>query len=222
MIRMLLRVLGHDHARPVRRTVALMTITAIVEDLSYALLVPVLRALFGSDPEDALPWLIAFGGAVTVYAVLRYVSDLFGFRAGTTLLRGMYHRLGDHLARLPLGWYSTGRVGEVSVLAGQGVLQTMGVIAHLLGPYISALATPATIVVVMLAFNWQLGLAALVAVPLVAAIQIWTGRSMARTRSAMKRTLPLRIPIRRRSPSGYALVISCPSSVTRFWIVAAS
>ncbi|GGT82748.1 ABC transporter ATP-binding protein [Actinomadura citrea] len=179
MIRMLLRVLGHDHARPVRRTVALMTITAIVEGLSYALLVPVLRALFGSDPEDALPWLIAFGGAVTVYAVLRYVSDLFGFRAGTTLLRGMYHRLGDHLARLPLGWYSTGRVGEVSVLAGQGVLQTMGVIAHLLGPYISALATPATIVVVMLAFNWQLGLAALVAVPLVAAIQIWTGRSMA-------------------------------------------
>ncbi|WP_141704391.1 ABC transporter transmembrane domain-containing protein, partial [Planobispora rosea] len=179
MIRMLLRVLGYDHARPVRRTVALMTMTAIVEGLSYALLVPVLRALFGSDPADALPWLIAFGGAVAVYAVLRYVSDLFGFRAGITLLRGMYHRLGDHLARLPLGWYSGGRVGEVSVLASQGVLETMGVIAHLLAPYISACVTPLTIVAVMLAFNWQLGLAALVAVPLVAVAQIWTGRSMA-------------------------------------------
>ncbi|GGL37389.1 ABC transporter ATP-binding protein [Planomonospora parontospora] len=96
-----------------------------------------------------------------------------------TLLRGMYHRLGDHLARLPLGWYGSGRVGEVSVLAGQGVLEAMGVIAHLLGPYISALVTPVTIVGVMLAFNWQLGLAALAAVPLVAAIQIRTGRSMA-------------------------------------------
>ncbi|MBG0814617.1 ABC transporter ATP-binding protein [Planomonospora sp. ID82291] len=179
MIRMLLRVLGHDHARPVRRTVALMTMTSIVEGLSYALLVPVLRTLLGGDPVDALPWLIAFGGVIAIYAVLRYVSDLFGFRAGTTLLRGMYHRLGDHLARLPLGWYSTGRVGEVSVLAGQGVLETMGVIAHLLAPYISAFVTPVTIVGVMLAFNWQLGLAALVAVPLVAAIQIWTGRSMA-------------------------------------------
>lgn len=30
----------------------------------------------------------------------------------------------------------------------------------------------------MLVFNWQMGLAALVAVPVVAAIQIWTGRSM--------------------------------------------
>ncbi|TDD39029.1 ABC transporter ATP-binding protein [Actinomadura sp. KC06] len=178
MIPTLLRVLGHEYARPVRRTVALMTATAIVEGLSYALLVPVLRALFGSTPEDAWPWLIGFGTAVAVYAVLRYASDLSGFRVGTTLLRGMYHRLGDHLARLPIGWYGAGRVGQVSVLASRGVLDAMAVIAHLLAPYISACVTPLTIVLVMLAFNWQLGLAALAAVPVVAAIQLWTGRSM--------------------------------------------
>ncbi|MGV9304125.1 ABC transporter ATP-binding protein [Nonomuraea sp. NPDC003727] len=181
MIRMLLRVLGQEYARPVRRTVALMTTTAVVEGLSYALLVPVLRALFGSSPADARPWLIAFGAAVAVYAVLRYVSDLSGFRAGTTLLHGMYHRLGDHLARLPIGWYSAGRVGQVSVMASSGVLQAMSAIAHLLAPFVSASVTPVTIVVVMLAFNWQMGLAALVAVPVVAAIQVWTGRSMAAT-----------------------------------------
>ncbi|MFG1688792.1 ABC transporter ATP-binding protein [Nonomuraea sp. NPDC049269] len=179
MIRMLLRVLGHEYAQPVRRTVALMTATAVVEGLSYALLVPVLRALFGSSPADARPWLIAFGAAVAVYAVLRYVSDLSGFRVGTTLLRGMYHRLGDHLARLPIGWYSAGRVGEVSVMAGRGLLQAMSVIAHLLAPFISACVTPLTIVAVMLAFDGRLGLAALVAAPIVAAIQIWTGRSTA-------------------------------------------
>ncbi|WP_395107097.1 ABC transporter ATP-binding protein [Actinomadura sp. SCN-SB] len=179
MIPMLLRVLGHRYAPPVRRTVALMTVTAVAEGLSYALLVPVLRALFGGTPEDARPWLIAFGAAVAVYGTLRYVADLSGFRAGTTLLDGMYHRLGDHLARLPVGWYGAGRVGEVSVLAGRGVLEAMSVIAHLLGPLISASVTPLTIVAVMLAFNWQMGLAALAAVPAVAAIQIWTGRAMA-------------------------------------------
>ncbi|WP_188196860.1 ABC transporter ATP-binding protein [Nonomuraea sp. SYSU D8015] len=181
MIRMLLRVLGHEYAQPVRRTVALMTTTAVAEGLSYALLVPVLRALFGSTPGAAVPWLIAFGAAVAVYAVLRYGSDLSGFRVGTTMLRGMYHRLGDHLARLPLGWYNAGRVGEVSVLASRGVLQAMGVIAHLLAPFVSACVTPLTIVVVMLAFDWRMGLAALAAVPIVAATQIWTGRSMAAT-----------------------------------------
>ena len=194
MIRMLLRVLGHEYARPVRRTVALMTATAIAEGLSYALLVPVLRALFGSTPEDARPWLVAFGAAVAVYAVLRYVSDLSGFRVGTTLLRGMYHRLGDHLARLPIGWYNAGRVGEVSVLASRGVLQAMSVIAHLLAPFISACVTPLTIVVVMLAFNWQMGLAALAAVPVVAAIQVWTGRATAADRRGARRTRPARPP----------------------------
>ena len=128
---------------------------------------------------EAWPWLIAFAVAVAVYGILRYCSDLSGFRVGTTLLRGVYRRLGDHLARLPIGWYTGGRVGEVSVLAGRGVLQAMGVIAHLLAPLVFASVTPLTIVVVMLAFDWRLGLAALVGVPIVAAVQAWTGRSMA-------------------------------------------
>jgi ATP-binding cassette subfamily B protein len=178
---MLLRVLGREYAKPMRRTVAMMTVTAIAEGLSYALLVPVLQALFGSTPADAWPWLIGFGVAVAVYAVLRYFSDLSGMRVGTSLLRGMYHRLGDHLARLPLGWYNTGRVGEVSVMASRGLLAAMGVAAHLLAPFISALVTPLTIVTVILAFNWQMGLAALLAAPIVAVIQIWTARSMAAT-----------------------------------------
>ncbi|QFG26713.1 ABC transporter ATP-binding protein [Actinomadura sp. WMMB 499] len=179
MIRMLLRVLGHDYARPVRRTIALMAATAVLEGLSYALLVPVLRALLGPEPAEARPWLIAFGAAVAVYAVLRYASDLSGFRVGTTLLRGVYHRLGDHLARLPIGWYDAGRVGEVSVMAGRGVLQAMSVIAHLLAPFVSACVTPLTIIAVMLAYDWRMGLAALAAAPIVAAVQIRAGRATA-------------------------------------------
>ncbi|GAA3171171.1 ABC transporter ATP-binding protein [Nonomuraea roseoviolacea] len=179
MIRMLLLVLGDEYARPVRRTVALMTTTAVAEGLSYALLVPVLRALFGGAPGDAGPWLVAFGTAVAAYAALRYRSDLSGFRVATALLRGMFHRLGDHLARLPVGWYGPDRVGEVSVLAGSGVLQAMSVIVHLLAPFLTACVTPLTIVAVMLAYNPPMGLAALVAAPVVAAVQIWTGRSTA-------------------------------------------
>lgn len=179
MIRLLLRVLGRAYARPMRRTLALMAATAVVEGVSYALLVPVLRALFGTTPGDARPWLLAFGCAVALYAVLRYTSDLRGFRVGGALLRGTYHRLGDHLARLPLGWYGPDRVGEVSLLASRGVLQAMSVIAHLLAPLVSACVTPLAIVAVMLVHNWQLGLAALAAAPLVVAVQLRTGRAAA-------------------------------------------
>ncbi|MGP3932970.1 ABC transporter ATP-binding protein [Nonomuraea sp. KM88] len=181
MIRMLLRVLGHEFAGPMRRTMALMTITATAEGLSYALLVPVLRALLGDTPADAWPWLAAFGAAVAGYAVLRYTSDLSGMRVGTTMLRGLYHRLGEHLARLPIGWYTAGRVGEVSLMAGRGLLAAMSVAAHLLAPFISAVVTPLAIVAVMLVLDWRMGVAALASVPVVAAIQVWTARSMAAT-----------------------------------------
>ncbi|MGH8964798.1 MAG: ABC transporter transmembrane domain-containing protein, partial [Actinomycetes bacterium] len=177
MIEILFRVLGREHARPMRRTVALMTATAIAEGLLYALLVPVLQALFGPTPAAAWPWLTAYGAAVAAYAVLRYVSDLSGMRVGTTMLRGMYHRLGEHLARLPIGWYSAGRVGEVSVMASRGLLAAMSVVAHLLAPFLSALVTPLTIVVVMLVVDPRMGLAALVAAPVVAVVQVWTARS---------------------------------------------
>ncbi|WP_422773793.1 ABC transporter ATP-binding protein [Plantactinospora sp. WMMC1484] len=176
MIKMLLRVLGDEYARPMRHTIALMTTTAVLEGLLYALLVPVLRALLGNTPSDAWPWLIAFTVSVAVYAVLRYTSDLSGMRVGTTMLRGMYHGLGAHLARLPIGWYTAARVGEVSVMASRGLLAAMGVSAHLLGPFVSACVTPLTIVVVVAVFHWQMGLAALVAAPIVVVIQVWTAR----------------------------------------------
>ncbi|OLF12524.1 ABC transporter ATP-binding protein [Actinophytocola xanthii] len=179
MISTLLRVLGPDYARPVRRTIALMTTTAVAEGLSYALLVPVLTALLGSDPGGAWPWLATFGAAVAAYAALRYRADRSGFTTASILLHGTYRRLGDHLARLPVGWFHGARVGEVSVLASSGVLQVLSVIAHLLAPFVTACVTPLTIVAVMLAVNWRLGLAALAAAPVVVAIQVWTGRSMA-------------------------------------------
>lgn len=179
MIRLLLRVLGPEYARSMRRAVALMTITAVVEGLSYALLVPVLHALLGPTPGDVGPWLLASGAAVAGYAVLRYTSNVAGMRVGTTMLAGMYHRLGDHLARLPLGWYTAGRVGEVSVLASKGLLAALGVAAHLLSPFIAAMVTPLTIVGVLLVLDWRLGLAALIAAPLVALVQHRTARSSA-------------------------------------------
>ncbi|MFJ9818082.1 ABC transporter ATP-binding protein [Streptomyces sp. NPDC101151] len=179
MIRLLLHVLGDEHARPLRRTLTLMAATATAEGLSYALLVPLLNALFGDRPADAWPWLGAFAAVAAGCAVLRYLADLSGFRAGAVLSRGLHHRLGGRLARLPLGWFTPKRVGDVSVLASRSVLQVMAVPAHRLQPLIGACVTPLAVVAVMLCYDWRMGLAALAAVPVVAATQIWTGRATA-------------------------------------------
>ncbi|GAU68927.1 putative iron-siderophore ABC transporter permease/ATP-binding protein [Streptomyces sp. NBRC 110611] len=180
MIRLLLKVLGEPDARPVRRTLTLMTVCAVAEGLSYALLVPLLRALLGDDPAGAWPWLAAFAAAVLVSAVLGFRSDLAGFRTGGELSRRLHHHLGDHIARLPLGWFTSARIGEVSGLTSRSVMEVMSVPAHRLRPVISASVTPLTIVAVMFVFDWRLALAALIAVPVIVAVQKATGRATAR------------------------------------------
>ncbi|SFQ55126.1 ABC transporter ATP-binding protein [Amycolatopsis rubida] len=177
MIRLLLRVLGQKYARPLRRTVALMVAAAVIEGVSYALLVPTFRAVFSPAPETAWPWIIAFAVAIAAYGVVRYISDLMGFRVGAALLRGTYHRLGDHLAALPTGWFSASRIGDVSVLAGRGVLQAMSAIAHLLGPLISATVTPATIAIVIFCIDWRVGLATFAVAPAIIALRFRTEKS---------------------------------------------
>ncbi|WP_030020158.1 ABC transporter ATP-binding protein [Streptomyces monomycini] len=180
MIRLLLRVMGETHGRPVRRTLVLMSARAVVEGLSYALLVPLLRALLGPRPADAWPWLGAFAAAFLLCAVLGYRSVLTGFRTGGELSRGLHHRLGDQLAGLPLGWFTSSRIGDVSGLTSRSVMEVMSVPAHRLGPLVDATFVPLTIVAVMFFFDWRLALAALLAAPLIAAVQYATGRATAR------------------------------------------
>ncbi|MFK8845329.1 ABC transporter ATP-binding protein [Streptomyces sp. Ac-502] len=180
MIRLLLRVMGETHGRPVRRTLVLMSTRAVVEGLSYALLVPLLRALLGPRPTDAWPWLGAFAAAFLLCAVLGYRSVLTGFRTGGELSRGLHHRLGDQLAGLPLGWFTSSRIGDVSGLTSRSVMEVMSVPAHRLGPLVDATFVPLTIVAVMFFFDWRLALAALLAAPLIAAVQYATGRATAR------------------------------------------
>ncbi|MFF5481863.1 ABC transporter ATP-binding protein [Streptomyces sp. NPDC012935] len=177
MIPLLFRVLGEERSGPLRRTVALMVTHSAAEGMSYALLVPLLRALLGDDAAAAWPWLAAFAGAVAVTSVLGHLSSVSGFRCGGELSRILHHRLGDQLARLPLGWFVPGRIGDVSGLTGRGVLGVMSIPAHRLQPLIGACVTPTVVVLVMFLFDWRIAVAALVAVPVVAAVYRWTGRA---------------------------------------------
>ncbi|RAJ67161.1 ATP-binding cassette subfamily B protein [Streptomyces sp. Amel2xB2] len=179
MIRLLLGILGEEHSGALRRTVALMVARSAAEGLSYALLVPLLRALLADDPARAWLPLGAFAVCVAVTGVLSHLSAVSGFRCGGELSRALHHRLGDRLALLPLGWFTPARVGEVSGLTSRSVMAAMSVPAHRLQPLISAVVVPLSVVAVLFVFEWRLALAALAAVPLVWAAHRWTGRSAA-------------------------------------------
>ncbi|MGW0518510.1 ABC transporter ATP-binding protein [Crossiella sp. NPDC003009] len=181
MIRSLLSVLGPAHAAPLRRMIGVMALASVLQGLAFALLVPVLRALLGPSPADAWPWLGVFAAVALAQSLAAYAAQVAGYRAGSTLSRGLHHRLGDHIASLPLGFFTGDRLGKLGQLTSGGVINVMQVPAHLLRPLIDAVLTPATVVALMYLFDWRLALAATLSAPVLYFVYQWSGALIQRT-----------------------------------------
>ncbi|MFE6594122.1 ABC transporter ATP-binding protein [Streptomyces sp. NPDC057781] len=171
MIRQLYRVLGPEGSRPLNRLLVLQSGAAVLQGVAFALLVPVLKALLGTDPDDVWPWLTAFTGCVLAYAALQGAALSGGFTVGSQLSRVLHRRMADQALRLPLGWFTAGRTAEFSRLAGQNVIQVMSTPAHLLRPFINSLLTPATLVIATFFFDVRTALVLLVCAPVLFAVQ---------------------------------------------------
>ncbi|MEU2575306.1 ABC transporter ATP-binding protein [Streptomyces anulatus] len=180
MIRQLYRVLGREGSRPLNRLLVLQSGAAVLQGVAFALLVPVLQALLGADPDDVWPWLTAFTGCVIGYAVLQGAALSGGFTVGSQLSRVLHRRLADQALRLPMGWFTAGRTAEFSRLAGQNVIQVMSTPAHLLRPFLTSLLTPVTLVIATFFFDVRTALVLLVCAPVLFAVQLASAAMMRR------------------------------------------
>ncbi|MFD8613398.1 ABC transporter ATP-binding protein [Streptomyces sp. NPDC059631] len=171
MIRQLYRVLGPEGSRPLNRLLLLQCGAAVLQGVAFALLVPVLKALLGTHPDDVRPWLTAFTACVLAHAVLQGAALSGGFTVGSRLSRALHRRMADQALRLPVGWFTAGRTAEFSRLAGQNVIQVMSTPAHLLRPFITSVLTPATMVAAAFFFDARTALVLLVCAPVLYAVQ---------------------------------------------------
>ena len=181
MIAQVLAVAGEEGAGPLRWTLAGLVAEAVLMGVGFALMVPILDHLFLGDTGAAWRWLGVMAAVLTVYAGIRFQSQIAGYRAAVGMAMSLFTRLGDHIARLPLGWFEADRVGKIGQLTSQGVVDVIGMPAHLLRPLVTAFVTPLTVVVLMFLFDWRLALAALITAPFAWAAYRWTVGLVERT-----------------------------------------
>ncbi|MEU6616481.1 ABC transporter ATP-binding protein [Streptomyces parvus] len=167
MIRDLSAVLGSAHRAVLFRYLAALCGYAVAQGLAVSLLVPVLGDLLVGDTGGAARWTGWLAVAVLITLGAHYVQAMLGFRVALVILTTLHHRLGDHVAALPLGWFDGTTVGRLTRMGTKSVLSIAGSCAHLLQPLVTGVLTPATVVVVMVFLDWRLGLAALVCSPLI-------------------------------------------------------
>lgn len=168
--------MGPGHRGALRVYLAWVTAFGVLQGVSAALMVPVLRGLLGGDLPAALSWLGVMAVAVAATCVANYVQAMKGFAVAITVLTSMHERVGDHVGTLPVGWFTTEKVGRLSRMVTSGTVMVGGLFAHLLTPLVAGAVTPATIALATFFFDWRLAVAMLVTAPVMAVVFGWAGR----------------------------------------------
>lgn len=174
MIRRILQL--WPHRGPINALALRYTLSGILQGIVLVMLLPLLRALL-SNPirtAEALWWLLAIAVTGIAYLASVWWGHAVGYPAANRIMRDLQHDLGDHLGRLPLGWYVSQTPGRIARVVAQNTPSAAGIVSHVWPERIAAIATPATVVVGVLVVDWRVGLAFLVAVPAAVFVMRWS------------------------------------------------
>lgn len=173
MLKTLIQLLGKD-APIFRRYVWMVVFYGVLCGLTITLLAPVLTHLLNGEIKEAATWLLVLLVGVFVCWAFRRSIEQAGVRVGVAILQGARHRLGEHIARLPVGWFTPQNTAQLSHLVTHGMMSVAQLPAHVFTPVITGMVTPVILIAALFALYWPLGLIALMALPLLVGILTFT------------------------------------------------
>ena len=163
----------------------LSAVSALVALVPFVYIWKILRDVLNAAPDYAQAVSIPhYGWMAVLFAVLAHLiyiaalmcSHLSAFRVATNLRL----EVSEHLATLPLGFTETFGSGKLRKIIHESTGAAETFLAHQLPDKYNAMATPIGLLVLLLVFDWRLGLLSLVPVALGFVIMsAMTGRRMA-------------------------------------------
>ncbi|MBR6923091.1 MAG: ABC transporter ATP-binding protein [Oscillospiraceae bacterium] len=113
-------------------------------------------------------------GSIAVQAVLQNIADRLQSAAGYMILADMRMKLGEHLRRLPMGFFTEGNIGRISSVLSTDMVHIEENCMTVLADIMSYLFSQSIMIVFMFFFDWRLGIASLA----VTGCMILVGRGM--------------------------------------------
>jgi ATP-binding cassette, subfamily B, bacterial MsbA len=195
MYRRLLAFL-RPHGWRMAGTVASNVGAAALDVFTFTLLIPFLNALFGQPPLAATSGVVddvlratvgAFLdsadkmgslrniilfilAAVTLKSVLVWMSGQLGAQLQEFVTRDLRDAFYRHLQRLPLGYYTQTRAGQILARVLQDTQATKALVVEIVTRSLQSGATVVLTIVALVAISWELTLIALVIAPLLIAL----------------------------------------------------
>ncbi|WP_086821023.1 ABC transporter ATP-binding protein [Allokutzneria sp. NRRL B-24872] len=179
MIRTLLRLIPAQRARLWRHG-TLTVVSVLLRAAGVVVLVPLVAALFGPSPTEAVPWLGVLAAATVAGWGVDAVVARMGFDIGFALLDNAQHDVADRLTQVRLSWLDS----STTPTARQAIAATgpdlVGLIVYLLTPLAGAVLLPIAIALALMLIAWPLGVAALAGVPVLLGA-LWASGRLARS-----------------------------------------
>lgn len=139
----------------------------ILSGLTIMFFIPVVSYLLQGDIKNAVFWFIPLLVGMFLSLKLRQITDESGIRMGEGLLRNARHRIGDHVATLPIGWFTPDNNARLSHVISKGIMEVAQLPAHLFTPVISGSVAPLVLIIALFILNPILGFVVLTGVPLI-------------------------------------------------------
>ena len=115
---------------------------------------------------------VALVASVGVQALFQYLADRLQSAAGYMIFADMRMKLGEHLRRMPMGFFTEGNIGRISSVLSTDMVfieeNCMMVIADMM----SYMFSQAIMIIFMFVFDWRLGLVSLLFTGIIIAIGI--------------------------------------------------
>ncbi len=176
ILRRLECLLGEQDRKRVPAFIAAACLASLMQAIAFVLLVPCLEALLRGAMPTASFWLAASLVAVAGAWWATHAATLKSFDLALALLRNLRIRLGAHLVRLPLGWFTPVRTARIAGTISQGVMELLALPAHQLMPLVQACVVPPVVVAGMALFDIRLAAAAALLFPCIGLVYWWAGR----------------------------------------------
>lgn len=156
-------------------SLTLMIVAGVIDGLVYLVIIPTAGTIATGKPTWGMglsAWLITLAVLAVVGAVTTYAMTLSSYRAALEALRLLLIKVGDQLAKLPLGWFTGGVNGRISRLVTDGLLSVGSGLAHFTVPVIRNTLTALTLLVGVSIWNPVLGLTLGIALAVIVALTL--------------------------------------------------
>lgn len=167
MLKTFSQLLGDD-IRIFHRYIALTVIYAMLCGLSIVALAFMMAQLMLGNTGQLVAWVLFLLIALVVCWWLRRIVEQTGIQVGIAVLEQGRLRLGNHVAALPVGWFTPQNTAQFNHIVTQGMMSVAQLPAHVFTPLITGIVTPIVILMALFTQYGLLAMIALLALPLMA------------------------------------------------------